>query len=218
MYGDGSQYTGQWRGGKRNGFGVYTSARGEIYEGKWVNDQRCGRGVWSSQLTNEKYEGNWERHLPNGVGRRVYGDRNVYTGEFVDGLRQGPGTMEYAPTPAPTGKGKGKDKSTLAVPASSYTGAWYKNMRHGEGRWAVVGSTAIAETEASLCPNTSVSTIASVDLPSAGSGSSNKPMAVDAEISYEGEWYSDKRNGKGFALHQSGKTSSGIFENDYLRN
>lgn len=206
VYGDGSKYTGQWRAGKRNGFGKYTTVREECYEGKWVNDQRCGRGVWKSQLTGEFYDGNWERHLPNGSGKRVYSDQNVYTGEFVDGLRHGVGTMVYQAVP---GKGRGGSLGST----STYTGNWYKNLRHGQGKWIMMG------TAGGVSCDSSVSSLGSGGQGSAvlgsASGSVNKTPAADAEILYEGEWFADKRSGPGKASYQSGKTFSGIFENDF---
>jgi len=45
MY-DGTEYVGEWKNGKKNGFGSckYAKTR-EYYQGKWVGDVRCGQGI-----------------------------------------------------------------------------------------------------------------------------------------------------------------------------
>lgn len=48
-YPDGSQYTGQWQDGKREGQGTYWGPTGEKYEGSWKNDRRDGAGITTSR-------------------------------------------------------------------------------------------------------------------------------------------------------------------------
>lgn len=44
---DGGSYRGQWKGQKKEGFGVYTYASGAKYEGEWKKNVKEGRGVYT---------------------------------------------------------------------------------------------------------------------------------------------------------------------------
>ena len=210
-YGDASTYSGQWRNGKRNGYGVYTTAKQESYEGKWVNDLRCGKGVWKSALTAEYYEGTWDNHLPHGVGKRVYSDKNIYTGEFNYGTRHGVGTMVY--------------QSLVGVVANkayhkysaTYTGNWYKNMRHGEGKWSIYMNTLTANASIDSINSTLASNMSGMSIIEGSIPISNPSTSLsknDVELSYEGNWFEDKRNGLGTSIYQSGYYYNGLFEDD----
>ena len=43
-YADGAWYEGQWRDGKKHGFGTFAWASGARYEGGWRDDMRRVRG------------------------------------------------------------------------------------------------------------------------------------------------------------------------------
>eukprot|EP01034_Spumella_vulgaris_P023608 gene23608-29844_t len=92
VYRDGSEYTGAWRSGKRNGLGSYIFPNLDEFVGKWVGDKRCGQGVLRSNL-NPRYEGNWSDNLPHGTGTLLFRDGRVFTGEFVGGKRNGEGKL-----------------------------------------------------------------------------------------------------------------------------
>jgi hypothetical protein len=92
VYQDGSEYTGAWRSGRRNGLGSYIFPNQDEFVGKWVGDKRCGQGVLRSNL-NPGYEGNWSDNLPHGTGTLLFRDGRVFTGEFVGGKRNGEGKL-----------------------------------------------------------------------------------------------------------------------------
>ncbi len=63
---------GNWKRGRRHGFGV------QFYGG-------------SSSSSSSWYEGQWSEGRPAGWGRRVYPDGSSYEGGWVAGKRQGVG-------------------------------------------------------------------------------------------------------------------------------
>ncbi len=61
---DRAMYNGHWKGGKRHGPGIYTSADGaHVYDGEWNNDLEHGQGF--QQLPDGRtFEGTFEFGLP----------------------------------------------------------------------------------------------------------------------------------------------------------
>jgi len=119
-YDDGSTYTGQLVGSKRNGRGVWKSAS-EEYSGQWKDDQRDGQGrqtwhdgrIYEGQFKAGKFhgQGKMEWHMPNGLmvyegqyvddlkdghGRYIWPDNRVYDGEWNKGMREGRATFTNA--------------------------------------------------------------------------------------------------------------------------
>lgn len=93
IYEDKSEYTGQWRLGKRNGLGTYIFSNNDKYEGKWVGDRRCGYGRTNSIINNE-YDGAYDFNVPHGEGMMKYKQENqLYHGQFKYGLRDGFGKL-----------------------------------------------------------------------------------------------------------------------------
>ena len=63
---DGDEYVGSFSNGKREGQGVWKSAKGIFYEGQWKDDKMEGQGV----LTNSngwKVRAIWEKGLKKEV-------------------------------------------------------------------------------------------------------------------------------------------------------
>jgi len=102
------RYVGDYKNGKRTGFGTLTMANGNRYEGEFKHDKKTGFGVYTWQNGN-RYEGripvieNQQLILPHfttgifkndkrtgkGVFFRANGEK--YEGEFRDGKRHGVG-------------------------------------------------------------------------------------------------------------------------------
>lgn len=82
-YRDGGSYTGEWRGGRRNGRGTYTFANGDVYNGDWRDDRQTGSGTyttrsgekWAGRFTDGKRDGYFTVTSPGG-GRTVTNFRN----------------------------------------------------------------------------------------------------------------------------------------------
>ena len=94
-YEDGSEYSGAWKAGKKNGMGTYLYANMDEYYGKWVGDKRCGQGRLESVL-HSSYQGNWDNNLPHGTGILYFKDGTCYVGDMVRGKRHGHGKVVYA--------------------------------------------------------------------------------------------------------------------------
>lgn len=55
-YACGSVYTGEWKGNKHHGRGVYEFANGTVYEGEWREHRMHGTG-WYVDVSGRKWEG-----------------------------------------------------------------------------------------------------------------------------------------------------------------
>jgi hypothetical protein len=83
---DGSDYKGEWRGGKFQGFGVYTYADGSRYEGQWsagkknghgkhtyASDGECAQYCWCA---GDVYDGEWTLHQRHGSAVYTWSDKS----------------------------------------------------------------------------------------------------------------------------------------------
>lgn len=94
-YSDGSVYVGQWRDGKRNGIGTYSTkllnepdeSKYEKYDGEWVADRKQGRGL--SITPGGKYEGTFKDDRYNGLGLLTLADGTVLEGRWLMGSLEG---------------------------------------------------------------------------------------------------------------------------------
>ena len=103
-YPNGDTYKGDFVGGEREGFGVYTYSaqpppeEGEepkpptaVYEGKWKAGVKQGVGI-QTFASGEKYHGNFEAGKYSGQGTMYYANGDLYTGEWSAGKKSGVGT------------------------------------------------------------------------------------------------------------------------------
>jgi hypothetical protein len=58
-YVNGSEFTGEWKNDKKNGFGVLKQ-KGEMYEGYFYNDMKHGNGTYTD-VNGGKFQGRWEQ-------------------------------------------------------------------------------------------------------------------------------------------------------------
>lgn len=114
-YDDGSSYTGELVGGRRQGHGLWQGLQGQ-YEGQWHDDIQHGQGrqtwndgrvfngqfdegkfsghgrmVWHTSKGLMSYEGTYCDDLKHGVGKFVWADGRAYDGEWMRGKRHGKG-------------------------------------------------------------------------------------------------------------------------------
>lgn len=75
----GNTYSGQMRGTKRQGKGLYRWTDGSFYEGDWVDNQQHGSGAQTFPNGNI-YVGQFYRNNPNGQGRLT-----TFNGETIEG-------------------------------------------------------------------------------------------------------------------------------------
>jgi radial spoke head protein 1 len=57
VYGDKSEYYGEWKKGKKEGEGMYIYANKDVYSGKWLNGKKHGTGTYVFNATGMKYIG-----------------------------------------------------------------------------------------------------------------------------------------------------------------
>lgn len=102
-----AEYVGEYRDGKREGFGVFHDALGQRFEGDWVGNKRHGRGR-QTRIANAKVE----EYQTSGSQKQPGLD--VYEGDWVENKRTGQGVMQYAN-------------------GDVFAGGWLNDEKHGEG-------------------------------------------------------------------------------------
>ncbi|XP_041891103.1 MORN repeat-containing protein 3 isoform X2 [Corvus kubaryi] len=94
----GAIYSGDWKFGKRDGYGSYsipdpvTKEYKRVYTGWWENDRRGGQGVFFYP-NGECYEGEWSNGLRSGWGKMQYKDGSVYEGQWLVDQPNGQGVL-----------------------------------------------------------------------------------------------------------------------------
>ena len=83
-YGLVNNYRGEWKDGKRHGFGKTTWATEDYYEGEYKNDIKNGKGVLNGQNWGE-YDGGWKNNKTHGEGTLTLLDGEKWIGEFKEG-------------------------------------------------------------------------------------------------------------------------------------
>lgn len=80
-----ASYVGQFKDGKKHGYGVKTWKNGEQYIGQFYLDAKNGSGIYKWAPQGARYTGDTRA-----------GARDVYIGEFYNDQRQGDGAYEWA--------------------------------------------------------------------------------------------------------------------------
>lgn len=96
-YASGAKYEGQWLIGdtKRQGYGKFTYADGNVQEGMWYNDHEHGvaQYTWKS---GQKFVGEFYKGAMNGCGTWYYKNGDKYVGELKNDKMHGHGLYFYA--------------------------------------------------------------------------------------------------------------------------
>jgi len=200
------RYEGEYKNGKRNGFGKmrYTDSS---YEGQWVDNMRSGPGKliwdnggqWEGDFQNDipwegsgtiyskdsngftlRYEGEYKNGKRNGFGKREYA-RCVFEGQWVDGTRNGPGKLTW--NDGGQWEGDFKDNSPWNGSGTIYI------QKSNEERLRFDGE--------------------HKDGKRTGFGKMQYPDCV-----YEGQWVNDQRQGSGKLIWHDGSQWEGNFLND----
>ncbi len=74
-------YIGEWKQGKKNGWGIWHFKNGDVYEGMWVDDQRNGQGTVTF-MDGSEYTGSWSNNYPHGKGTFLLADQFTLKGEW----------------------------------------------------------------------------------------------------------------------------------------
>ena len=100
-YPDGTSYEGEWEGGKRHGYGIWTRPDGTKFVGEWADDKPHGEGTLTAP-DGSMYSGWWERGKKHGRGVLVYPDGEKKVGLWKNGDYVG----EEVPADYPGHKGR----------------------------------------------------------------------------------------------------------------
>ena len=110
---DGSQYVGEYKDDNRHGQGTLTPTNGDKYVGQYKDGKKYGYGTYTF-TSGEKYVGGFKGGKMNGQGTYTWADGEKYVGEFKDDNRHGQGTNTWAN-------------------GSQYVGEYKDDNRHGKG-------------------------------------------------------------------------------------
>ena len=85
--GDGTTYTGQWCGSKREGYGTLFF-KGGVFEGQWLQGSAHGKGAIHFQ-NGDTFEGTYAHNKKAGPGVYTWADGTKESGEYVAGQKDG---------------------------------------------------------------------------------------------------------------------------------
>ena len=88
IYENGRKYIGQFKNGKREGYGIMYFPDGGRYEGKWENDLAHGKGIEYYQ-NGDRYEGNYFKDEEDGEGIYYYKNGDRIMGNYKNGNKIG---------------------------------------------------------------------------------------------------------------------------------
>lgn len=91
---NGDVYEGSYKGGKKNGWGIYRWRDGKRYVGTYANGERHGQGTLYYP-GGDRYEGLFVHDKMNDFGTYYYSDGNKYTGNFLNGKKHGRGKAYF---------------------------------------------------------------------------------------------------------------------------
>ncbi|XP_018412758.1 PREDICTED: MORN repeat-containing protein 3 [Nanorana parkeri] len=142
---NGDHYTGEWQNNLKHGKGTYMcKSTNSIYEGDWKCGKRSGFGTSSVQdpITGEYvklYSGCWKNNKQHGYGTFFYRDTEYYEGHWKAGQRSGWGRMHFANGEIYEGewledKHSGQGMLLLAN-ENRYEGSWKNGKKHGPGKF-----------------------------------------------------------------------------------
>ena len=182
-----AKYWGNWKDGKRDGFGVLTRDDGSsMYKGNWSNNKKNGFGsfYWSN---GDRYEGNWVDDNRSGQCTFYWYTGDRFVGQFTDDniTENGITTRKAIPKLCISGdcnNGFGKFGFTNAV----YEGYFKNGKREGNGK-TIAWDGGIYEGDY-------------VNDLKNGKGK----FTFDDESVYDGDWINGRRTGKGVIVWGKG--------------
>ena len=108
-------YEGEWKQGKRHGYGIFNFKNGSKYKGYWKNGKISGKGTMIFN-SNSRYEGEWINSYMHGFGILKINENFIYSGMWKNGKLHGGATVQY-----PNG--------------DFYDGMWKMGKRNGKGKY-----------------------------------------------------------------------------------
>jgi hypothetical protein len=158
-YPNGDTYSGEWKNGRRHGFGTLTKPNGFKYVGGFFEDSRHGKGeevlrpaykftgifqkdkksgYGRLEINGEYFEGSFKDDKLNGLGfsGRLGGDK-TFDGTFLNGVKSGQGTLFFDDGRKYIGQFNEdlmNGTGTILWPdGDSYTGNFINDQQTGQG-------------------------------------------------------------------------------------
>jgi len=136
------RYMGDWKEGKRDGYGVLVEKNSNRYEGEWRNDKEHGRGI-KTWRGGSRYEGEWYEGKKHGKAKISWGDGewkgDEYCGDWRDDHRDGEGVYSWANGDVYRGHWERSKLNGLGTKiwanGDRYEGRWKDDERHGNGMY-----------------------------------------------------------------------------------
>ncbi|XP_072380059.1 uncharacterized protein [Diabrotica undecimpunctata] len=141
-------YYGEWKNGKKDGYGWMMYEPGNWYEGKWSNDLRHSKGL-RKYKNGSKYSGEWVDNKKQGKGKMLFFNDDYYFGEWYDNKPHGYGEYIWDLVFNQTfcfplynwykGSWKTGERDGIGIMnfgtdcGATYAGTWRKNFKHGPG-------------------------------------------------------------------------------------
>ena len=88
VYENGRKYIGQFKNGKREGYGIMFFPDGGRYEGNWDNDLANGKGI-EYYRNGDRYEGEYFKDEEDGEGVYYYNNGDRIIGNYKNGKKIG---------------------------------------------------------------------------------------------------------------------------------
>ena len=134
---DSSVYEGEWKNDKASGKGKLIHADGDIYEGEWSDDKANGQGVYTHS-NGARFTGMWKDDKQHGNGVENWPDGACYEGDYLEGKKCGKGKLSFADGSHYEGDFLNNDIHGYGVyiwpDEKKYEGCWGKNKMHGKGK------------------------------------------------------------------------------------
>jgi len=147
------KYEGEWKNGKRDGYGLFVSEDG-TYDGMWVNDKQTGSGT-KEWVEGDRYVGDWEgnrrygygvytwpsgsmydgywKTVMHGYGNYAWYDGRVYEGQWNNGTMEGKGQFKFPDGCHYDGEFKAQKRHGYGImywhESQRYEGQWFEDIR-----------------------------------------------------------------------------------------
>ena len=130
----GAKFVGNWRKGKRHGFGTSYYGNDENnaiqYRGIYRRGKCHGPGFWQSKIIEngerDRYTGTFDNDNKHGKGKYVYHDGIVYDGSYKNDKYEGQGSITWPPLGI-------ESKSTFSFAYTSFKGSFINGLKSGDG-------------------------------------------------------------------------------------
>jgi hypothetical protein len=131
-----SKYIGEFVDNKVSGFGKFYYEEGDTYTGYWVNFQANGVGIFKT-TKDASYQGYWLNDKQDSFGIENWPRGSSYTGEYKNGNKEGIGLLNFEGNGGYEGQFEEGSISGIGTfyfnDNRKYEGEWLNNKMHGHG-------------------------------------------------------------------------------------